>query len=68
MKEEVKRDGLGSRDVSREVGRRWNLLEKEEKEVYMERARGLLLAYKVDLATYRVRKEAQTVHDTASSS
>ena len=66
-KDEVKREqpSLNSRDVSREVGRRWGLLEREEKQVYQERYNGMLVAYKVDLATYRVRKEAQTVSEAA---
>ena len=66
-KDEVKREqpSLGPRDVSREVGRRWGLLEREEKQVYQERYNGMLVAYKVDLATYRVRKEAQTVSEAA---
>ena len=67
MKDEVKREqpSLDSRDVSREVGRRWGLLEREEKEVYQKRYSDLLVAYKVDIAAYRVSKETETVADAA---
>ena len=73
QKDEVKREqpSLGPKDVSREVGRRWGLLEREEKQVYQERYNSMLLAYKEDLATYRVRKEAQSAAeavDTVGSS
>ena len=68
-KDEVKREqpSLGPRDVSREVGRRWGLLEREEKQVYQERYNSMLLSYKVDLATYRVRKEAQSAAEAVDS-
>ena len=68
-KDEVKREqpSLGPKDVSREVGRRWGLLEREEKQVYQERYNSMLLSYKVDLATYRVRKEAQSAAEAVDS-
>ena len=67
QKDEVKREqpSLGPKDVSREVGRRWGLLEREEKEVYQKRYSDLLVAYKVDIAAYRVSKETETVADAA---
>ena len=60
---EVKRElpSLGPKDVMRELGKRWRLLEKEEKEVYLARAGQLSLTYKEDLASYRAGKEAQSV-------
>ena len=62
-KDELKLElpSLNSRDVSRELGRRWGLLEQEEKQVYIERADQLLLAYKGELATYKARMNSQAV-------
>ena len=59
----VKRElpSLLPRDVMSELGNRWRLLEQEEKEVYMARARQLTLAYKEDLARYKAGKEAQSL-------
>ena len=41
------------------------LLEEEEKQVYQKKHTDLMVAYKVDLASYRVRKEAETVAEAA---
>ena len=60
-KDELKLElpALNPRDVSRELGRRWGLLEEEEKRVYVERAAQLMLAYQEALATYKAGKNAQ---------
>ena len=60
---EVKKElpSLGPRDIMKELGKRWRLLEKEEKEVYLARAAQLALAYKEEMASYRAQKESQSV-------
>ena len=63
-KDEVKKElpSLGSKDIMKELGRRWAALEKEEKEVYLARANQLFLAYQQDMASYKARKDAEVVN------
>ena len=63
-KDEVKKElpSLGSKDIMKELGRRWAALEKEEKEMYLSRANQLFQVYQQDLASYKARKDAEVVN------